>query len=473
MSYIYTKFSLFTEKLKEPETPTFPRLWLRPKPMDKLPLYRWMLSFSEAIRDGEFLTMLLEDELPSEKSWGSSADRYVNYMSFELPGKRYEYRPTPLFIQLAKKISELKSELSKLENSESFDVMVPRLKEYKIGVVFTYNKKNASIDHGNEHVIWDLKTVEGPRVGYGVPYDLTSERDLKDGDVLVYTSNTNSGKSSYLTIKGKSNYVYRKIETLKKEIERFQNEIINMDLRHIEEFIEERVIPNIKKLKREIKNQQTIEDSGLSEQELKEVEEQKKRDRREKAKLRRDQSVEQKDKERTERIKKYDIPTNIKDFVSHPDKKVCRDAAVGDLIMTTEPVFTGSFKKPTFVGNRTILGLIEKESYGSERGQHSFTIYVLDSEGEDAYPKGAVIIRKGRTLYKDCSVIDYAEQSVRDDKHERGLSAKNSKYWNWMNEAEHEGKMFKIDKIPRNFIQENSDVIKSSYPSVAAHLNIG
>tara|TARA_R110002050_G_scaffold3914_1_gene19995 strand:+ start:850 stop:1101 length:252 start_codon:yes stop_codon:yes gene_type:complete len=45
-----------------------------------------------------------------------------------------------------------------------------------------------------------------------------------------------------------------------------------------------------------------------------------------------------------------------------------------------ENVFSGNYIKPKYLGERRIVGKILKESYSS-RGQHTFTIEVINCEG--------------------------------------------------------------------------------------------
>lgn len=100
---------------------------------------------------------------------------------------------------------------------------------------------------------------------------------------------------------------------------------------------------------------------------------------------------------------------------------------VGSQITWEEPVFHGYYKNATFVGYRKISGEIIGESYGSEKGQHTFTILVSEISGEDKdkYKIGGKIRRKGRNLYHpnliDCKdPIDYAERAK--EKQERKMA---------------------------------------------------
>jgi hypothetical protein len=79
----------------------------------------------------------------------------------------------------------------------------------------------------------------------------------------------------------------------------------------------------------------------------------------------------------------------------------------GCKVRFTEPVFVGSYRNATCIGERTIVGTITAESYGQKTGQHTFTIAVESASGEDfqsVLDKGK-IRRKGRNLYRDCETL--------------------------------------------------------------------
>ena len=104
------------------------------------------------------------------------------------------------------------------------------------------------------------------------------------------------------------------------------------------------------------------------------------------------------------------------------------DLTTGCRIRFSEPVFSGSYRNATYLGDRTITGTITKESYGAKTGQHTFTIDVDTVTGEraaDIQAKGT-IRRKGRNVYRDCETLatppDY--QALRQDKHARGAIAR-------------------------------------------------
>jgi hypothetical protein len=103
------------------------------------------------------------------------------------------------------------------------------------------------------------------------------------------------------------------------------------------------------------------------------------------------------------------------------------DLTKGCLIKFTESVFFGTYPKSKYSHDRTIIGLILKESYGVKTGQHSFTIEVEDCD-DGEFSKGQKIIRKGRNVYKKCTILSYPENydELADEKHKRADSVKGS-----------------------------------------------
>ena len=113
------------------------------------------------------------------------------------------------------------------------------------------------------------------------------------------------------------------------------------------------------------------------------------------------------------------------------DKKfVYTDSIVaGDTIRWAEPVFSGSFRKPKCIGERNITALVERESYGEAKQQHTFSMRVVEAEGAEAPAPGAAIRRKGRNLYKGLlGRLPWQNEEERDavaqEKHARGDQAR-------------------------------------------------
>ena len=105
------------------------------------------------------------------------------------------------------------------------------------------------------------------------------------------------------------------------------------------------------------------------------------------------------------------------------------NACTGDIILFTEGVFGGSFRKPKFLGQRRIAGRITKDSYGSGKQQHTFTIEVVGSDGCDALAPGTMTRRKARSVYRNGTMRQpWADESARqaalDDKYQRGNAAR-------------------------------------------------
>lgn len=108
------------------------------------------------------------------------------------------------------------------------------------------------------------------------------------------------------------------------------------------------------------------------------------------------------------------------------------DACTGDVILFTEAVFGGSFRKPKFLGERQVAARIVNDSYGGSKQQHTFTIVVIESEGYRALPTGTKTTRKGRNIYRDgtlrCPWPDEAARKVvLEDKHQRGDCARSAR----------------------------------------------
>jgi len=104
------------------------------------------------------------------------------------------------------------------------------------------------------------------------------------------------------------------------------------------------------------------------------------------------------------------------------------DLTTGCRIEITEGVFGGSYRKPKFLGERTITGKTVREPHGEDTGQHTFTIEGEKAEGfaaDEVLGRGK-IRRKGRNVYKDCVVLDEPDdyEELRQDKHRRGDAAR-------------------------------------------------
>ncbi len=105
------------------------------------------------------------------------------------------------------------------------------------------------------------------------------------------------------------------------------------------------------------------------------------------------------------------------------------DVVVGDIIKFTEGVFGGSFKKPKFIGNREIVAKVINDNYGSLKQQHTFTIEVIESSGEQPLKTGAKTTRKGRNIYRNGTWRrpwndEENRINIANEKHNRGDTAR-------------------------------------------------
>jgi hypothetical protein len=108
------------------------------------------------------------------------------------------------------------------------------------------------------------------------------------------------------------------------------------------------------------------------------------------------------------------------------------DACEGDVILFTETVWGGSYRKPYRVGERTIAARIVRDSYGSAKQQHTFTLDVIWSDGTEPLPVGVQTRRKGRNVYRNGTCrLAWPDESQREtvlaDKHRRGAAARNAR----------------------------------------------
>ncbi|KAK9756018.1 hypothetical protein RND81_01G067500 [Saponaria officinalis] len=110
------------------------------------------------------------------------------------------------------------------------------------------------------------------------------------------------------------------------------------------------------------------------------------------------------------------------------------DACLGDVVMFEQTVYEGysivsrSATGPP-CGKRTIAGRIVNESYGAAKQQHTFTVEVLWSKGQNPLSPLHPLLIKGRNLYKldtrRQKWEDEAErQRVLNEKHSRGTVAR-------------------------------------------------
>ena len=101
------------------------------------------------------------------------------------------------------------------------------------------------------------------------------------------------------------------------------------------------------------------------------------------------------------------------------------DVVVGDTIQWIEKVFGGSYKNPKPLGIRTNIARVLRDSYGTNKQQHTFTVEIIDSKGDEPLTSGLTTTRKGRNLYRFMTKRQlWLDESKRGDalleKHTRG-----------------------------------------------------
>jgi hypothetical protein len=96
------------------------------------------------------------------------------------------------------------------------------------------------------------------------------------------------------------------------------------------------------------------------------------------------------------------------------------DCVVGDEVAFERATFSGSFKSPKFDGFELVKGKIIKDSYGTDKQQHTFTLQKDD---------GSIFRIKGRNLYGNGTYRkrwgnEDERKVAQDEKHERGNTAR-------------------------------------------------
>lgn len=131
----------------------------------------------------------------------------------------------------------------------------------------------------------------------------------------------------------------------------------------------------------------------------------------------------------------------------------------GTVFTFEENIFTGSHRKPKFSHTETHTVEVVDDSYGGKRGQHSFKLKVIESDGRQA---GEVFRKMGRNLYPTAVVITQPGDidSKAEEKAKRAEAARAAKYHQWAAEAQMEGKHWKADKIPGWFKKENEHLFQ-------------
>lgn len=105
------------------------------------------------------------------------------------------------------------------------------------------------------------------------------------------------------------------------------------------------------------------------------------------------------------------------------------DVVAGDRIRFTEAVFGGTFRRPQYIGDRTVEAEVLRDSYGKVEQQHTFTIRIIRCEGVEPLAAGTITHRKGRNIYRRgvwrAPWADEAQRvAVQRDKWSRGDAAR-------------------------------------------------
>jgi len=107
------------------------------------------------------------------------------------------------------------------------------------------------------------------------------------------------------------------------------------------------------------------------------------------------------------------------------------DACAGDIVWFAQDVFGGNYRKPKFIGTKLVRAIILKDSYGSKKQQHTFTLALMKSPTSKTYVKGSEFRIKGRNLYKHftfCENFDRKDRNEQlNEKHRRGEEARTTR----------------------------------------------
>ncbi|KAK3153610.1 hypothetical protein QOZ80_2BG0178220 [Eleusine coracana subsp. coracana] len=149
------------------------------------------------------------------------------------------------------------------------------------------------------------------------------------------------------------------------------------------------------------------------------------------------------------------------------------DACKGDVVMFEQNIYRRKKGAPREVkhlcGQRTNAGRIIKESYGTAKQQHTFTIEILWSKGYKPWSPLHPLLIKGRNLYKEKTMrqpwTDEEERNtVLKEKHARGFVARKSRA-SRIQEKEIEKKM-RFNRIKENKTKEQLDMNQKPYKKV-------
>uniref|UniRef100_A0A0D3HD86 C3H1-type domain-containing protein n=1 Tax=Oryza barthii TaxID=65489 RepID=A0A0D3HD86_9ORYZ len=128
--------------------------------------------------------------------------------------------------------------------------------------------------------------------------------------------------------------------------------------------------------------------------------------------------------------------TRIREQIEYELYPLC-DSCKGDVVVFEQNIYKRKKGAPRGVkghlcGQRTNAGRIIKESYGTKKQQHTFTIEILWSRGYKPWPPLHPLLIKGRNLYKDKTMrqpwLDEEERNrALQEKHARGYVARKTR----------------------------------------------
>lgn len=124
-------------------------------------------------------------------------------------------------------------------------------------------------------------------------------------------------------------------------------------------------------------------------------------------------------------IRKFQF--NKKRYTINTDSLQGYDLVTGHILFFKRNLFTGSYRRPKYDGCEFYIVEIESESYGSNKGQHTFTLRILKAfDKNNERKKGDTIRIKGRNLYPNCKILEEPDDvgPRQREKHERGFWAK-------------------------------------------------
>ena len=80
--------------------------------------------------------------------------------------------------------------------------------------------------------------------------------------------------------------------------------------------------------------------------------------------------------------------------------EITGEACAGDIVWFAQDDFGGSYWRPKFLGTKLVRAIILRDSYGSKKQQHTFTLALMKSATSKTYIKGSEFRIKGPNLYK-------------------------------------------------------------------------